>query len=139
MSFQATSCDKNLGRDAIVLGSPAKSVKNADFEDVFKKVWWRHHYRANSLMEIKSSYDRSSYYQVSCPIHSFFIEYLAQVNLPHPHFTFHELSANQSKKVTKVMEDVLRTLNANSKTTEINKLLNDIEDKEYQYTQILSR
>ena len=43
------------------------------------------------------------------------------------------------KTVTKDMEDVFRTLNTNSKTIEINMLLNDIEDKEYQYSQIIRR
>ena len=43
------------------------------------------------------------------------------------------------KVVTKEMDDVIRTLNTNSKTVGISTLLNDIEDKVYQYTQILHR
>ena len=68
---QPTSGDRNLGHHANFLGDSAKSVENANFDDVITT--------AHIFMEIKSCYERRYYYQVSYSLHYFFIENLAQI------------------------------------------------------------
>ena len=61
-----------------------KMMKNVYFCWHKQKKCWRHHNHANFLMKIKNSYDSCYIYKISCPLHNFFLEKLAQANLPYP-------------------------------------------------------
>ena len=59
-------------------------MKNAYFCWHKQKKCCHQHNHINFLMKIKNSYDSCYIYKVSCPLHNFFLEKLAQANLSYP-------------------------------------------------------
>ena len=59
-------------------------MKNAFFADISRKMLTSAKQCKFFLMKIKKTYDSCYICNVSCPLHNFFLEILAQANLPNP-------------------------------------------------------
>ena len=66
------------------------------------------HNHANFLMKIKNSYDSCYIYKVSCPLHNFFLEKLAQANLLSPPGYDGKIPPSPQDRVKKVFLEILQ-------------------------------
>ena len=84
MRSQPSSKDKNCSHCAILRGGPENPLKNADFDDVIAKIWWRHHNEAIFFIKSKTFHGTLDICQVWWVLDQWFRKKQGEVNLPPP-------------------------------------------------------